>query len=44
MDEKRGGYLAGLFLQGREGTHLDALHAGLEKRERDHRVIDAWTD
>jgi hypothetical protein len=43
-DEHRGPYLCGLFMQGRDGRHLDSLHGRLETNERERRVIDDWVD
>lgn len=41
-DRERTPYIGGLFLSGREGSHLDGLHAALALRESRRRVIDDW--
>jgi len=43
-DERRGPYVCGLFMQGRDGQHLDSLHGQFETKERERRVIDDWVD
>lgn len=39
----RGPYLAGLFMVGREGRHLEGLHSAISLRESRRRVLDDWT-